>query len=398
MFNPFYKCSIFISHKRDEGKVTLDAIWFANALKEKNTYSIFLDVREDYIGNFPKVLSEKIKKSNIFLLVLPSNRDFKYLCDKNNWVHKEILYALKKIEYDENSIKILPVSFKENVTFPPKEDLGEIAAISDYSILYCDINNQEYSKQKLYKAIGYKPWKFYSFWTTFIFILFLFIGLFLNKEYFSKTQFNEEDAVALYKLANEQSANKKYEESKSNYKKVKDYWASQKNYTVDYFISYFMYLEYSFEFIDGNSLIKEYQNIVKEIEQNVNFKYLKNSEIMIYNQIIKKSTFKIGYNYYYKLHNLDSAWHYMQKIENYFIETNDSLKTKDIDKIKRKWIIKHNQIPQNVQTTKSESNNQLSIKQHQCNPKIKSQEVAKQKEYHDINDLFKNENIVELGQ
>ena len=178
MINLFNKCSVFISHKRKEGKVSLDASWFEEKLRDKGIYDTFMDVREDYIGNFPKVLSYKIKKSDVFLLVLPSDRNLDYLLDPDNWVHKEIKYALLKKEDNEQSIKIIPVSFKDNILFPPKEGLGDIADIADYSIIYCDPNDQKKSRERLYNAIGYKTWKCYLTWKSIVIILFLLFSLF----------------------------------------------------------------------------------------------------------------------------------------------------------------------------------------------------------------------------
>ena len=178
MFSLFNKCSVFISHKRCEGKVSFDASWFEEKLRDRGIYNTFMDVREDYIGNFPKVLSDKIKKSDVFLLVLPSDRDLNYLLDPDNWVHKEIQYALRKKEYDEQSIKIIPVSFKDNVVFPSKKVLGNIADIADYCIIYCDLNDQENSKKRLYNAIGYKPWQCYLTWRSIVVALFILYSLF----------------------------------------------------------------------------------------------------------------------------------------------------------------------------------------------------------------------------
>lgn len=405
MFGLFNKCSVFISHKRNEGKVSFDATWFESALLEKG-FKVFMDVHEDYIGNFPKVLAEKVKSSNVFLLVLPSDRDLNYLCDEKNWVHKEILYALRKVEYDEKLIRILPVSFKNNITFPPKEKLGEIAAISDFSILYCDINDQERSKQKLYKAIGYKSCKFSYTWKTIIFlILCLLVGLFMKKELMPNILFDDEDAVALFELANKQSANNENVKAMNSYKKVKDYWETQNEYTRNYFHSYFMYLELSRDFMEGHDLVSEYKNIINGIEQNVKFEFLSESDAIDYNQIKMNTEFELGYDYFYKLHNLDSAWHYMKQTEQYFVETKDSAKLKEIDKIRRKWTIKYYKAPELVETNKSQTiekkadnSNLLVFNQNKAQKEIeKTTANTIKKEYPHIKDLLQNTKSCRTG-
>lgn len=400
MFGLFNKCSVFISHKRNEGKVSFDATWFESALLEKG-FKVFMDVHEDYIGNFPKVLAEKVKSSNVFLLVLPSDRDLNYLCDEKNWVHKEILYALRKVEYDEKLIRILPVSFKNNITFPPKEKLGEIAAISDFSILYCDINDQERSKQKLYKAIRYKSCKFSYTWKTIIFlILCLLVGLFMKKELMPNILFDDEDAVALFELANKQSANNENVKAMNSYKKVKDYWETQNEYTRNYFHSYFMYLELSRDFMEGHDLVSEYKNIINGIEQNVKFEFLSESDAIDYNQIKMNTEFELGYDYFYKLHNLDSAWHYMKQTEQYFVETKDSAKLKEIDKIRRKWTIKYYKAPELVETNKSQTIEKKADNSNQNKPQKDIEKTTAKiikKEYHHIKDLLQNTKSCRTG-
>lgn len=154
---------------------------------------------------------------------------------------------------------------------------------------------------------------------------------------------NTLEAERVFNLANEQSGIGQIDESKNNYKRVRDYWASKKEYTINYFISYFMYLEFSRGEMEGRSLVDGYLDIINGIDRHVNFEYLNESAAKTYQDLRKKSEYKLGLEYFYELHNLDSAWYYMKKTGNYFEK--DSLKLKEIDIIKRKWTIKYNKLP-----------------------------------------------------
>ena len=61
----FKKIKVFISHKRTEGQASTEAILIKEALDKKKVYDSFMDVREDYIGNFPTVLQNKIKDAGL---------------------------------------------------------------------------------------------------------------------------------------------------------------------------------------------------------------------------------------------------------------------------------------------------------------------------------------------
>lgn len=144
---------IFISHKRNNGQATTDAILIKDIITKEVTPQVFMDVTEDYLGKFPDTLKNEIKKSNVFILVLPSTEKTSFLCDPDNWVHKEIKYALTFKDANNKPSKIIPIVFDKDFKFPPRESLGDIADITNYSFLYFDTNSKD-SISKLKRAIG----------------------------------------------------------------------------------------------------------------------------------------------------------------------------------------------------------------------------------------------------
>lgn len=147
---------IFISHKRQDGIASAEAILLYEILKKKPYYKVFMDVRESYIGEFPSVLSSKIKNSDIFILLLPPQE---VLLNKEGWVYREIKTALNSHEYKSMPKKILPIAFGATYDIPNKDDLGEIKDLLNYNILFFDKNDPN-AQSRLYKAIGFS-WGFY---------------------------------------------------------------------------------------------------------------------------------------------------------------------------------------------------------------------------------------------
>lgn len=143
-----------------------------------------MDVSEDYLGSFPQTLKDKIRQSDVFVLVLPQASNYDYLCDPNNWVYKEIHYALIFKDAVNKPSRIVPITFDRDFSFPDKKKLGDIAEIADYSFIYYDTNNQE-SASKLIRAAGLKTrfiTKIVMSVCTVVFslILYLIIGIFYN--------------------------------------------------------------------------------------------------------------------------------------------------------------------------------------------------------------------------
>lgn len=150
------KTKIFISHKRLQGKATAEAILIKDALDKKKAFDAFMDVREDYIGDFPNVLKNRIKDCDVFVLIF-ANDSIDYLLDRENWVHKEIHYALNYKDLNNKPVKIIPIAFSNQFKFPQKSDLDDIAEIADFNIFYYDTNDSN-CQQKLYNAIGNKSY------------------------------------------------------------------------------------------------------------------------------------------------------------------------------------------------------------------------------------------------
>lgn len=149
------RVNIFISHRRNNGVATTDAILIKNILSKETSGNVFMDVAEDYLGQFPQTLKNEIRKSDIFLLVIPKSENYDYLSDPENWVHKEIKYALTYRDAVNKPSRIIPVVFDRDFKFPDKESLGDIAEITDYSFIYYDTNNTD-SANKLIRAAGLK--------------------------------------------------------------------------------------------------------------------------------------------------------------------------------------------------------------------------------------------------
>lgn len=173
----FKKLPIFISHKRDNGQSSSDAILIHTLLQQNKKFNPFIDVYEGYLADFPTTLEEKIKESKVFILILPKGKALDYLKDNGNWVHKEIKIALDA-KSSNNDIKIIPISLDRNIKFPTKEELGDIAKIADYDIVYYDPNN-EYSYKKLYKAIGYSNFNYYFNVRSLVILALIIIAAFI---------------------------------------------------------------------------------------------------------------------------------------------------------------------------------------------------------------------------
>lgn len=153
MFVFSMKKKVFISHRRNFGQASTEAILIKEMLSKDSGCKIFIDVTEDYLGAFPHTLKSKIAESDAFLLLIPNAHDYSYLCDKDNWVHREIFYALTFKDAKNKPSRIVPVTFDRNFKFPSKEELGDIAEIADYNFIYYDTNSTE-SANKIKRALG----------------------------------------------------------------------------------------------------------------------------------------------------------------------------------------------------------------------------------------------------
>lgn len=205
----------FISHKRINGQASPEAILVKNALDTDATFNAFMDVREEYIGQFPNKLREKILSSRVFLLILPTTNDISFLFNKGNWVRKEISIALSINEIKDDSIKIIPIAFNKDFTWPDKNELEEISPIVDYNIFYYDTNAKESSK-KLLKAMKCKP---QINWIKVIcsFVLMLMLAFLITKVIPVNNEYRyEQSKVYMSKIEKETSFNH-YLEAEQDY-------------------------------------------------------------------------------------------------------------------------------------------------------------------------------------
>lgn len=168
---------IFISHRRNSGQASTEAILVKEMLAKDSNCKIFMDVTEDYLGAFPQTLKTKIAESDVFLLLIPKSSDYNYLCDKDNWVHREIFYALTFKDAKNKPSRIVPVTFDRDFKFPSKEKLGDIAEIADYNFIYYDTNSTD-SANKVKRALGVGKNKIVSYLIAFaIIIVAVIIGM-----------------------------------------------------------------------------------------------------------------------------------------------------------------------------------------------------------------------------
>lgn len=83
---------IFISYRREGGKEIARII---KAELEKMGFSVFLDFDELNDGHFEKYIIQAIDSSSVFMLILSPNA-LDLCIDEDDWVRKEIEYAIKK--------------------------------------------------------------------------------------------------------------------------------------------------------------------------------------------------------------------------------------------------------------------------------------------------------------
>ena len=101
-------CDVFISYRRKDG--TYPAMMIHRDLVDAG-YDVFYDVVNIGSGEFPEYIEENIKSCTDFLLVVTKNTFSKRILDENDWVYKEIKFAL---DYQKN---IIPI-FIGNVSIP----------------------------------------------------------------------------------------------------------------------------------------------------------------------------------------------------------------------------------------------------------------------------------------
>ena len=115
------KGKIFISYRREGGLFIARTI---HGELEKRGYNAFLDLERLGAGKFNEALLKEIETSTNFIIIL-SNGSLDRCVNKDDWVRKELAYAMKK------GINIVPV-MEQNFKFPEKlpEDIKDIPNIN----------------------------------------------------------------------------------------------------------------------------------------------------------------------------------------------------------------------------------------------------------------------------
>ncbi|XP_034254873.1 sterile alpha and TIR motif-containing protein 1-like [Thrips palmi] len=134
----------FISYRRSGGSHLASVV---KAHLEQRGYKVFLDVSALGVGRFDNNLIQSIKQSNNFILILTPNALDRCLNDHEgkDWVHKEILVALKS----SPKCKIIPITEK-NFVWPESQLLPEdIRGISNYNAVEWVHDYQEACIEKL---------------------------------------------------------------------------------------------------------------------------------------------------------------------------------------------------------------------------------------------------------
>lgn len=167
------RCKIFISHKRENGQARPETLLIYSSFESKIKYHARIDVRESYLGSFPDRLRSMIQESDVFIVVLPKDKNLEFLRDSTNWVYQEIQYALTLVK--NGKLQILPVAFTPNFRWADYQLDENISELKNYSIMYFDTNDRDASS-KLLDSIKYPISKLINFKLFGIYIL-LFAAL-----------------------------------------------------------------------------------------------------------------------------------------------------------------------------------------------------------------------------
>lgn len=156
---------IFISHKRENGDASSDALLIKQILDKRFLFKTFIDIHQDTTGEFPRLLKEKVMNTQTFILLIPYNGDVSFLYDSNGWVYKEVNYALNKyiLSADrKDRVQILPITFSNSFEWPNDIPHG-ISKICDFDICKLHRNDKpSITQEKLLKAIRYNPLKCFN--------------------------------------------------------------------------------------------------------------------------------------------------------------------------------------------------------------------------------------------
>lgn len=123
--------SVFISYKRSTGSETARLMRYELLTRD---WQVFLDVEDLKAGYFDEAIFAEIEASRSFLLIL-SEGAFDSIQDKDDWLHKEIMHALR------HQCRIVPLYKNEVISLADADLSGELGKLKrmnaiEYSHVY----------------------------------------------------------------------------------------------------------------------------------------------------------------------------------------------------------------------------------------------------------------------
>ena len=188
------KQKVFISHNNIDGGVSAEVVLLKHILDKVNFLDNLMDVQQEIPGQYPETLNDKIRKSNSFIFLIPSNGDVSFLRNPDGWVYKEIYDALLKYDCmpnksDRKSFQILPISFSNSFNNLPNDLPKDISEISKFHILHLNLNDKtEEIQKKVSRALHNKAHRSINWWGIVIVTILAVIYTFLGIRYINKLQ------------------------------------------------------------------------------------------------------------------------------------------------------------------------------------------------------------------
>lgn len=189
------KQKVFISHKRIDGGVSVDAVLLKRMLEKNQSLDIYMDIQEKSSGEFPSMINDEIRKSNSFIFLIPFDGDVSFLKEPDGWEYKEISdaifkYEIMPIKSGRKSFQILPVTFSNSFEWP--DDLPrDISKIRRFDIRKLNLNDRtEVIQKKLSRALYNKTHRSINWWVVAIIsILVALIVLFCIRSIFNMQEY-----------------------------------------------------------------------------------------------------------------------------------------------------------------------------------------------------------------
>jgi len=136
------KYDIFISYRRDGGEAL--ACLISERLKQRD-YKVFYDVESLRSGKFNEKIYNVIDTCGAVLIVLPAN-GLNRCWDEEDWVRKEIVYAIRKEK------KIIPIMMR-NFEFP-KELPDSLKELPNYHGISANMEYFDAVFEKIIEMVG----------------------------------------------------------------------------------------------------------------------------------------------------------------------------------------------------------------------------------------------------